>query len=39
MTERGYKKFRMNLPESPLCVTTVVMEFEDGRLVPMVSDR
>lgn len=39
MTERGYRKFRMNLPESPLCVTTVVMEFEDGRLVPMVADR
>lgn len=39
MTEEGYEKFRMKLPESPLCVTTVVMEYEDGRLVPMVSGR
>jgi hypothetical protein len=39
MTENGYEKFKMKLTKSPLCVTTVVMEFEDGRLVPMVSGR
>ena len=32
-----YSKFRLELSDSPLCVTTVVMEYEDGRLEPMVS--
>jgi len=34
----GYVAFRLELPTDPLTVTTVVMEFNDGRLVPMVSD-
>lgn len=34
-----YIQFQMELPEDPLTVTTVVMEYEDGRLVPMVSGR
>lgn len=33
----GYEVFSLKLPESPLTITTVVMEFNDGRLVPMVS--
>lgn len=33
----GYEAFSLKLPEDPLTVTTVVMEFDDGRLVPMVS--
>lgn len=33
----GYRPFRLGLPQSPLCVTTVVMEYEDGQLVPMVA--
>ena len=32
-----YEKFRLDLPESPLSVTTIVMEYENGTLVPMVS--
>lgn len=32
-----YSKFRLELPDNPLTVTTIVMEHEDGRLVPMVS--
>ncbi len=32
-----YQKFRLALPEEPLCVSTIVMENEDGTLVPMVS--
>jgi len=35
----GYEQFRLNLPQDPLCVTTVVMEYDDGSLVPMVSGR
>ena len=35
--EGEYKKFRMELPDAPLAVTTVILEHEDGRLVPMVS--
>lgn len=35
----GYEQFRLVLPDNPLCVTTVVMEYEDGSLVPMVSER
>lgn len=34
-----YKSFRMELPQDPLCVTTVVMEYEDGTLIPMVSNK
>ena len=32
-----YKQFQMPLPDSPLTVTTTVVEYEDGRLIPMVS--
>lgn len=32
-----YVKFSLKLPESPLCVTTIVIENEDGNLVPMLS--
>lgn len=35
--EGTYVQFRLDLPESPLCVTTLVMEYEDGRLEPMMS--
>lgn len=35
----GYEAFRLKLPEDPLTVTTVVMEMDDGRLVPMVSSQ
>jgi len=34
-----YAVFKLNLPDAPLAVTTVVMEYDDGRLVPMVSGR
>lgn len=34
-----YSKFRMELPEDPLTVTTVVVEYDDGRLVPVVTSR
>ena len=32
-----YRKFRLELPQEPLCISTIVMENEDGTLVPMVS--
>ncbi|ARO87199.1 hypothetical protein EBAPG3_005115 [Nitrosospira lacus] len=32
-----YQKFRLELPEAPLCISTIVMEYEDGTLAPMVS--
>jgi len=32
-----YQRFALELPESPLCVTTLVIEYQDGRLVPMVA--
>jgi len=32
-----YRKVRLDLPETPLTVTTLVIEHEDGRLVPMIS--
>lgn len=35
--EDGYQQFRLELPQDPLCVTTMVMEYDDGSLVPMVS--
>ena len=37
MSSDGYQRFRLVLSESPLCVTTVVIEESDGQLVPMVS--
>ena len=33
-----YEKFRLDLPEAPLCISTIVMEYEDGSLVPMVAE-
>jgi hypothetical protein len=32
-----YFPFKLELPTDPLCVTTMVTEFEDGRLEPMIS--
>lgn len=32
-----FESFRLELPEAPLCVTTQILEFEDGRQVPLVS--
>lgn len=37
VSKNGYVAFSLPLSEDPLTVTTVVMEFEDGRLVPMVA--
>ena len=34
-----YVPFKLELPQEPLTVTTVVMEYEDGRLEPMVGNR
>ena len=34
-----YMPFKFDLPDEPLTVTTVVMEYEDGRLEPMVSTK
>ena len=34
-----YESFRLDLPQDPLCVTTVIMEYEDGTLIPMVSGK
>lgn len=34
-----FKPFKLKLPEAPLCVTTQILEFEDGRQVPMVSSQ
>ncbi|MDO9232542.1 MAG: hypothetical protein Q8N02_08545 [Methylotenera sp.] len=31
-----YQRFTIKLPESPLCITTIVVEYSDGSLVPMV---
>lgn len=36
VTDGEYQKFRLHLPEEPLCVSTLVVEHEDGALVPMV---
>lgn len=33
-----YESFAMRMPKAPLTVLTVVVEHEDGRLVPMVND-
>lgn len=35
--EGEFKPFKLELPEAPLCVTTQILEFEDGRQVPQVS--
>lgn len=35
--EGTYVPYRPELPESPLCVTTLVMEYDDGRLEAMLS--
>ena len=32
-----YQKFRLDIPQEPLCVTTIVLEKENGDLVPLVS--
>jgi len=32
-----YDSFRLDLPQDPLCVTTVIMEYENGTQIPMVS--
>lgn len=32
-----FKQFKLELPEAPLCVTTQILEFEDGRQIPLVS--
>ena len=32
-----YQKFRLDLPQAPLCISTIVIENDDGTLVPMVS--
>lgn len=34
-----YIEFKLDMPENPLSVTTLVVEYEDGRLVPMVSHK
>ncbi|SFC33646.1 hypothetical protein SAMN05216344_11475 [Polaromonas sp. OV174] len=34
-----YIQFKLDLPQNPLAVTTLVIEYEDGRLVPMVSNQ
>lgn len=33
-----YQSFTLELPQDPLTVTTVVIEHDDGRLVPLVRD-
>ncbi len=33
-----YKVFRLELPQEPLLVSTIVMENEDGTLLPMIAD-
>jgi hypothetical protein len=35
--EGEYQPFRLDVPQEPLCVSTLVMQIEDGSLVPMVS--
>lgn len=32
-----YQFYKMKVPEDPLCVITCVVEYSDGRLVPMIS--
>lgn len=38
-TDGNYEPFKLELPQEPLTVTTVIMEYEDGRLEPMVSNK
>ena len=33
-----YRKFKLQMPEAPLTVLTVVVEYPDGRLVPMINN-
>ena len=33
-----YRKFKLQMPEAPLTVLTVVVEYPDGRLVPMLNN-
>ena len=33
-----YQKFQLELPQVPLCVSTIVMEKANGDLAPLVSD-
>lgn len=33
-----YQAFKLELPESPIYVSTIVMENDDGTLVPMISE-
>lgn len=33
-----YKTFTMQMPEAPLTVLTVVIEYPDGRLIPVLND-
>ncbi len=37
--EGDYEPFKLELPQEPLTVTTVIMEYQDGRLEPMVSKK
>lgn len=37
MTPDGYEPFKLKLSQDPLTVTTLVIEYEDGRLVPMIA--
>lgn len=31
-----YKKIRLDLPQNPLMISTIVIEYDDGRLVPVI---
>lgn len=33
-----YRKFKLEMPEAPLTVLTLVVEYPDGRLVPMLNN-
>ena len=33
-----YRKFKLQMPEAPLTVMTVVVEYPDGRLVPVLNN-
>jgi hypothetical protein len=32
-----YQKFRLEIPDEPLCISTIVLEKEDGNLVPLIA--
>ena len=36
--EDGYTTFSMQMPEDPLTILTVVIEQDDGRLVPLLTN-